>query len=36
MKCFEGIPASSGIGEALIYLEDELPEIPRYGRLTGL
>ena len=33
MKDFSGIPASPGIaiGKALIYREDDLPEIPRYN-----
>ncbi|MDR1429804.1 MAG: phosphoenolpyruvate--protein phosphotransferase [Spirochaetaceae bacterium] len=33
MECLSGISASSGsaIGKAFLYLEDEAPEIPRYG-----
>jgi phosphotransferase system enzyme I (PtsI) len=33
MKIFTGIPASSGIviGKAFLYLEEDYPEIPRYG-----
>jgi phosphotransferase system enzyme I (PtsI) len=33
MKTFSGIPASPGIaiGKAFLYLEDDIPEIPRYS-----